>query len=102
MGLIVCTTFEALEMVKKVVLDSPDLQKSCQVCSCVESVSPYPVCCALLAEHLLQANLNAVFPKERPLLIVDNSPEWSTTWQLMMYLPTFHIASRDGKEESDI
>lgn len=84
-------------MVKTVVQDSPDLRKSCQICSCVEEVPPQPICCALLAEYLQQANLDAVFPKERPLLIVDNSPEWSATWQLMLFFPTFHIASIGGK-----
>ena len=97
-GLVICSTQEVFEMVKQVINDSPDLQKSCQICTCVEEVPPNPICCMLLVEHLQQANLNAVFPKERPLLIVDNSNEWDTTWQLMLYFPTFHIASRGGGE----
>lgn len=54
--------------------------------------SPH-VSCVISSEMLKVVDLNKLFPTERPILLIDSSPKWTTTWQLMVFLPTFHIAS---------
>ena len=52
-----------------------------------------PMCCVFNSDILKHLNLNKLFPTERPILLVDGSMRWSVTWQLMVFFPTFHIAS---------
>ena len=53
-----------------------------------------PVSCVMNSEVLRQVNLNKLFPTERPILLIDSSVKWTVTWQLLVFFPTFHIASR--------
>ena len=92
-GVVICTTQEALDEVEKVVQDNPAFRKECSVCKDTKDIPLYPRSCTLLSSVLQEIDLNGIFPTERPLLIVDNSKEWSATWQWLIYCPTFHIVS---------
>lgn len=52
-----------------------------------------PTPCIINSDVLKHVNLNRLFPTERPILLIDSSAKWAVTWQLMVFLPTFHIAS---------
>lgn len=56
-----------------------------------------PISCVLNSETLKQVNLNKLFPTERPILLIDSSEKWTVTWQLLVFFPTFHIASKESK-----
>ena len=62
-----------------------------------QEVQP-PVSCIINSDILKQINLHTLFPKERPILLVDSSPKWIVTWELMVFFPTFHIASNFHKQ----
>lgn len=53
-----------------------------------------PIPCLINSDVLKRVNLNRLFPTERPILLIDSSIKWSVTWQLMVFFPTFHIASK--------
>ncbi|KAK8794986.1 hypothetical protein WA588_003837 [Blastocystis sp. NMH] len=48
--------------------------------------------CVITDADLRQIDMNVVFPTERPIMIIDDSPNWSTSWDWLSYLPTFHIS----------
>ena len=50
--------------------------------------------CVITDADLRQIDMNVVFPTERPIMIIDDSPNWSTSWDWLSYLPTFHISCR--------
>ena len=50
--------------------------------------------CVITDADLRQIDMNVVFPTERPIMIIDDSPNWSASWDWLSYLPTFHISCR--------
>ena len=92
-GVIIATSaelFSAIINMLQMVKDVPQYA----VCSAVGSEPAFPTPCIIEENVLRGINMHTLFPIERPIMIVDSSPEWRCTWEWLAYLPTFHIVSR--------
>lgn len=62
---------------------------------CSEETQPsYLQPCVITESVLRKVDMNVIFPTERPIMLIDNSPNWSYSWDWLSYLPTFHISCR--------
>ena len=61
------------------------------VCS-GETQPSYPQACVVSDMVLRTVDMNVIFPTERPIMLIDDSANWSISWEWLSYLPTFHIS----------
>ena len=60
---------------------------------CSEETQPsYPQACVVSDMVLRTVDMNVIFPTERPIMIIDDSLNWSISWEWLSYLPTFHMS----------
>ena len=92
-GVVVASSPEILTAILESLNNMKDVPQY-DVCSALGNEPAFPIPCIIENSILSNVNMHVLFPIERPILIVDNSPNWSVTWKWMAYLPTFHIAGR--------
>ena len=91
-GIVLASSPMTLNAVVRTMQQKRDVP-SYEVCTGYGKEPMFPMACVVENSVLKTVNLNALFPIERPILIIDDSVKWGVTWEWLAFLPTFHISS---------